>query len=155
VLEDADLEGAASWAILRAGLDPSDPVDPFALAHGLGVRVTRGWPRGCGAILIANDPPTIALRMASSEFETAMRLAHELAHYALIRTGDRGPHLERDVDEIAARLLVPSGFIRVECLARGRSIDDLPALVALARPTIVLARARRVLGLDIATADAA
>jgi hypothetical protein len=155
MLDDQDLEGTASWAILRAGLDPTESIDPFALAHGLGVRVVRGWPCGCGGILIANDPPIIALRMARSDLETSMRLAHELAHYALIRTGVRGPHDERDAESIAARLLVPSGFVRVECLARGRSMDQLPALIAHLRPAMVIARARAVLGFDIATALAA
>ncbi|HET7136075.1 MAG TPA: hypothetical protein VFJ25_09160 [Casimicrobiaceae bacterium] len=152
MLDDADLEGVAGWLFTRSRLHPADPCDPFELARALGVTIIETRERVCAA-LVANDPPLVMLRVRRDERATAFALAHELAHLGMRRCGIR-EQTECDADEIARRMLVPSGFVRVECLVRGRTIAQLPALAPLVDPRVVIARARHVLGLHVPVREA-
>lgn len=155
VLSNEDLYGASSWALIKSAVDVCAPGDPFAIARGLGLEIVMGSMRHqCGA-LAGNDPPTILLRRRRDVRTQQFSLAHEIAHYAITRTGALDEHTEDDADEVAARLLCPRGWIRLECLTRGRAIEELPSLCPYVDPRIVLMRARHVLGLDVAVDDAA
>jgi Zn-dependent peptidase ImmA (M78 family) len=145
-LDEEDLEGIAPWPFVRGRVDPCDPPDPFALARALGANIIMAASRSC-SMVIANDPPTIFLRPRRDDRATAFALAHELAHLAMVRCGVR-EHVEIDVDEIARRILIPTPFVRFECLTRGRTIDELPAFCRHAESRVVIARARHVLGSD-------
>lgn len=154
-MDDEDLYGAAHWALLKAGIDVCEPADPIAIARGLDVDVIVSDARGvCGAFAM-NDPAVIVVRRRRDVRAEAFALAHELGHYAIARTGALESHTERDADEVAMRLLVPRGWVRVECLTRGRGIEELPALCPHVDPRVVIARARHVLGLQVAIDDAA
>jgi hypothetical protein len=150
----ADIQGTADYLLTRARIDCTEPVNPFALAFALGVHVVPGAPRGChGAV--ANDPPVAWISMRGSEIDRCARLAHELAHLGCAWTGERAPHDERDVDAIAAAILVPSGWVRIACYSLGRTVDEMPALHPFASARMVVERARWVLRCDVAADEAA
>jgi len=155
VLDELELQGACDWALIRSGVDVCAPGDPIAIARGLGIEIVYGHVPGCGGVLVANDPPLIIVRRRRDEYATMTAAAHEIAHYALIRTGALESHTEQDADDVAARLITPRGWVRVECLTRGRTIDELATMHPFARAAIVLARARYVLGSYVAIDDAA
>lgn len=110
-LDDEEREGVASYVISRARMEHAGPIDPWDMAHLLGVKIEPLRTPGLDGQCIA-EPPTIWLRGKGSERTRAWNLAHELSHLAAIWCRAPDPHCELSIDDIAARILVPSRWVR-------------------------------------------
>lgn len=110
-MDQSDVEGLAVETYERAGLDPSEPANPFKLIRlTLGadalIRVTdlRGTP---AALFWHNGRPRIAVRRnLPVEYEGFFAL-HELAHAVLARDRYVGLDEERVCDALAACAMAP------------------------------------------------
>lgn len=154
-LDDAVLEGCAAYLFWRSEFDPCAPPDPLRMLRALGITIVPRVASGCGGAVVIGDPPTVRVSPRGSVRDIVFRASHEASHLALMWTNEDEPHDEHEVDEIARRLLVPTRWVRRECLERGQCIEELPALAPLVEPRLVIARARHVLGLGVANVDAA
>jgi Zn-dependent peptidase ImmA (M78 family) len=107
----------------------SAPVDVFALADKLGIEVhLRTLPnKVAGIYLRINGYPHMIINRDHPESRKRWSVAHEIAHHLdsegsrntvhFYVKGDRSRKIERECDQFAAEILMPSWVIVGECIA--------------------------------------
>lgn len=125
--DGADAEGAARWVYERAGLDPTEPPGPTAVARALGIGVytapKRGaWGHGCLVRFAGAWQIWLAPRLP--EQHRAFAVAHEIAEWAHRHRETVGS--EALCDATAAAVLAPRA-------AFAAIIGGEPDFAALAR----------------------
>lgn len=140
-LSDADCEGAAQGALVRVGAEQhSSALAPHALARALGLQLSASVPAGCRGLL---EPDCKVLRFdgRGTPEQVSWRVAHELGHYAGVRSGLLAPHPEGSIDRIAAALVMPRAAVRLALRRVGFDPVLLLADIQGPPPAWVLVRA--------------
>lgn len=159
-MELADIEGEALALYQSAGLDPSEPARPSALAQAiLGpaaiVTVHAASMRGHAALVRVRDQWRIYVRRSLPVEHGRFGVAHELAEWHLRRTGYTEPDVEDVADQLAAALIAPRPAWRrvggdwARAAATLRTTESLVALrhgEVTGEPLALVARRLRVRG---------
>jgi Zn-dependent peptidase ImmA (M78 family) len=137
------LDGAQAASDVRdqLGLDLIAPIDPYAVAEGLGIRV-RFLPVSMEGFYQKSQPPRILLSALRPLVRKAFTCAHEVGHHWFghgstideLKGDDRG---DSDIPEeilanaFAAFLLMPTIAVRRALNSRGWKPDTLNPMQAL------------------------
>lgn len=106
--DDEEREGIAQYALHQALFEHRPWTCPIVLARALDVRVIAAAPRGIHGIAHL-DPPTIFV----GRRRALPIVAHELGHVAVAWCEPGGRvHDEGEVEDVAARLVVPTAHLR-------------------------------------------
>lgn len=145
-LDWEEREGVAQYVIARARVEFHVAIDPEVLAMLLGVRMVPRAPRGChGAAW--TDPPTICVSKRGTDAQIAFRASHEMGHLGAYWCGV-AIHVEAEIDDIAARILMPTRPLRAHLKRWGLNAGKLANRYPLVPAKVATNRAREELALD-------
>jgi Zn-dependent peptidase ImmA (M78 family) len=162
ILKPDDQDPAGSL-VRRLGITRASDIDLEAIAQSVGVRVRVGTVETCEARLIGfRDRAIITVGPTGDRRRRRFSIAHELGHWHLHRgritlcetiglnspAGRKSP-MEREADDYAAKLLMPSHLFRNSLQRRSHRTLGVAAALSHEYRTSRLATLLRIIDLDL------